>query len=458
MRPPKITITALLLLPALASASHPTTPHLKLHSRSTLHLLPRALAPRAADSCTASTSIRCPTTASFCCPSNTECIPLENGTSVICCAADEFCDEIHPIACPPSSASSPDATTATPACGSQCCPSGFSCAPSGDKCLMLTHNLPPKYAEHAAAATGTAASNRKLCEKVLATTCAAFPAKAIVAGFFPGLIAGALALWAYSRAVELRTRRRSIMSFGVEKSGGSRAVSLISLSTGREGGGAGSAAAERESVYAPPSFLQSPQNFSPNLGPTIGPARDRSRSRLREGGSAASVSTRVDSPATGASSGAGSGVGSRGGGGHAMVRGVSEGLFSDTAVETGRRRPEPDLTFSPVHDYIHTHAQTHTPAHTHARGGSAGSDPFRDPTAAAVAERGRAAAASGFGGGAGGGGSGNGGRRYRDELEGIEIEPLALPPRQPMPGRLVETGRGGERGGQVQQQGWGRGV
>ncbi|KAI5841589.1 hypothetical protein BZA05DRAFT_212496 [Tricharina praecox] len=203
-------------------------------------LVPRQLisTSAASNTCQDSGSTACNITgASFCCPAQTECIPLENNTAVICCNVDEICAEIHPIACPAVQ----DSAKPQPTCGSECCPFGFECDPAGNKCLMKQENLPEKYKESgkpvpSAApvvggggsgtdedATPAPSSPSNTATPLLgaesgrssdSSSCADFPAKAIVVGFFPGMVAGVALLLLWTRLVEARTRRRSIKSFG----------------------------------------------------------------------------------------------------------------------------------------------------------------------------------------------------------------------------------------------------
>ncbi|KAA8894148.1 hypothetical protein FN846DRAFT_442252 [Sphaerosporella brunnea] len=197
--------------------------------RVTNPLLPRHLEART-DVCLDAGSTKCNITgANFCCPSSTECIPLENNTSVICCKVGEVCDEIHPISCPAAATAvvAMATTKQPPKCGNQCCPLGFECDPSGTKCLMKAENLPDKYkptptpssAITAPSATATATGDHKSTTPLLGSVipeeaCPEFPVKAVLVGFFPGIVAGALLLFLWMKFMEARTRRRSIKSFG----------------------------------------------------------------------------------------------------------------------------------------------------------------------------------------------------------------------------------------------------
>lgn len=156
-------------------------------------LLPR----QAATSCSDRANSRCPGSASrFCCPSSAECIPLENATSVICCPAGEDCSFILPIPC----------TDTSPKCEDKCCPLGYDCADGG--CRLQEENKPNSYrlrdeCAKLAQQNGEAGSGSGTCTELIEATkkscrkaCPRFPAKAIVAGFFPGLAVGAAIMFA----------------------------------------------------------------------------------------------------------------------------------------------------------------------------------------------------------------------------------------------------------------------
>jgi len=238
------------------------------------------------DTCSDSGSRFCNITGSatsFCCPSSTECIPLENSTTVICCNLNERCDQIHPITCP-------DLPKASQKCGDKCCPIGFDCDGSGSKCTMKPENLPEKYKQRQGENVVGAGKNESSSDSkgqgssgpILPTrsiSCPAFPAKAIVVGLFPGIVIGAALMMLWSKMVEIKTRRRSIKSFGVFNNYFPSEANLTEKRlTKKPSMPAGFSRLQpqlEESSFSPLSF-----SFrSPNLGPPVPPVRSASRAQ-----------------------------------------------------------------------------------------------------------------------------------------------------------------------------------
>lgn len=74
---------------------------------------------------------------SFCCPEDTECLPVDRGRTVICCPSGQNCTFLRPVTCDISQQNATrfpsklvhttelDADLAR--CGSSCCPGGYSC-------------------------------------------------------------------------------------------------------------------------------------------------------------------------------------------------------------------------------------------------------------------------------------------------------------------------------------------
>jgi hypothetical protein len=160
----------------------------------------------------------------LCCQTSTECIPLERNTSVICCDVDDICNEIRPTACtlPTSNKQTPVQPQET--CGtdkSKCCPLGFTCDVGGLKCVMKPENYPQKYKDKLQKGniTDTLAAQKSSTGYPPSTpdcifSCPRFPPKAIITGLLPGIVLGIALLFGYTKFSEMRTRRRSIQSFG----------------------------------------------------------------------------------------------------------------------------------------------------------------------------------------------------------------------------------------------------
>jgi hypothetical protein len=151
----------------------------------------------------------------FCCAPSTTCLVLANNTTLLCCPSGDDCSTIAPITCNISEQNvtlHSDATllttnlTATlPSCGSgTCCPLGYSC--SGTACVINENQ--GSAPSHTSSITGTStptvvpivtstsatptAPAVTTIPSAIQADCNAFPAGAILAGFFPGMFAGAL--------------------------------------------------------------------------------------------------------------------------------------------------------------------------------------------------------------------------------------------------------------------------
>jgi hypothetical protein len=160
----------------------------------------------------------------FCCTSGQFCISLDSSSSALCCPDGASCSQIQPLSCNVTSQNPelyPGASVQTtrlhdnlPACGNGCCPFGYTCSSqgSGDNlnsfCTLNTDtsiigsssaSSPATTAATSAdsttfpSATSTATTSGIDSNTTRPTTqCSRFPGGAIAAGFFPGLLAGAL--------------------------------------------------------------------------------------------------------------------------------------------------------------------------------------------------------------------------------------------------------------------------
>ncbi|PWY78497.1 hypothetical protein BO94DRAFT_537686 [Aspergillus sclerotioniger CBS 115572] len=202
------------------------------------------LLPRSSDSCPSNYN-KCADSklpASFCCSSSSTCISLDDSSSAICCPDGESCQYIEPITCnvqlqnatahPKNSVKTTRLDDSLPTCGSACCPFGYTC--TGDSlCVMNTSSASTAAASQsttmststvgststgsvmftASASTTDASdptivpvstgsksisdsssSSNSTSSAALASksTCSSYPTTAILAGFFPGAIFGAV--------------------------------------------------------------------------------------------------------------------------------------------------------------------------------------------------------------------------------------------------------------------------
>lgn len=228
--------------------------------------------------------------ADFCCRTGTRCILVEGNTSAVCCKIGEFCDEIFPVAC-----NSETLASKSVQCGSQCCPAGYDCGANKDRCIMKPENLPPDHvANRDSRKSASDEAKREQCREFLGLAAGdhdddddsskykKFSFEGILVGLFPGIALGVAIMFAYTKAVELKTRRRTI-HFNGRLSASPDDLSYIEQKPPP-------VPAIREDIAigyspsAPPATwrARTPADYSPNLGPTIA-LRERSVSRDRRG-------------------------------------------------------------------------------------------------------------------------------------------------------------------------------
>ncbi|KAA6407449.1 MAG: hypothetical protein FRX48_08692 [Lasallia pustulata] len=156
--------------------------------------------------------------ADFCClSSTTTCIAFNNSTSAICCPSGSDCKQIQPLSCditqqnstlhPQNPLHSTQLAGTLQPCGGFCCPQGFSC--QNGLCIMDDQNDSSSTTSASSTASNSAATTLKSAPNISTTVpstaasnpaatqsptpqikCNAFPANAIVAGFFSGLLTG----------------------------------------------------------------------------------------------------------------------------------------------------------------------------------------------------------------------------------------------------------------------------
>lgn len=195
----------------------------------------------------------------FCCPKDSTCISLDGSSSALCCP-DGGCGLIQPITCdvklqdPEVNPGNPLMTTKLdknlPKCGNLCCPHGFSCQ-GGKVCrrekatstttsqtttsstsstqttqttqtastLSATTQEPTVTATSTLFLFPTTASEVNGTSASMDTDCPSFPGRAIAAGFFPGLITGALIALIVIICMGQRRRKQELQHEYSSKSG-----------------------------------------------------------------------------------------------------------------------------------------------------------------------------------------------------------------------------------------------
>ncbi|KAB8229328.1 uncharacterized protein BDW43DRAFT_322268 [Aspergillus alliaceus] len=187
----------------------------------------------------------------FCCPSSSTCVSLDNASSVICCPKGQACTYIEPINCnvqlqnatlhPRNPIKTTRLDDQLPKCGNLCCPFGYVCK-GNQLCEMdsSTSSTTTLGGSPTSTITGTSssesttytatdslsktdqgkpttlspsdthppASNSLMTDSnptsaSMAAACPPFPTTAVIAGFFPGAVFGAvlasMALFCYRK-------------------------------------------------------------------------------------------------------------------------------------------------------------------------------------------------------------------------------------------------------------------
>jgi hypothetical protein len=147
----------------------------------------------------------------FCCPPTDVCISLDSSSSALCCPSGENCTVIQPITCsvdqqnvtlhPGLSVMTTKLDSSLPQCGGNCCPFGYTCDLTTFHCHLITNTSslnPSASASTSASPTSSPAAEASNSTGInsnvppITPHCNRFPGAAVAAGFFPGMLAGAL--------------------------------------------------------------------------------------------------------------------------------------------------------------------------------------------------------------------------------------------------------------------------
>lgn len=151
----------------------------------------------------------------FWCPSSATCIGTNDNSTAICCPSGQNCDNISPIACdiqlqnatayPKSNIKTTKLDAKLESCGDSCCPPGFTCL-SGKVCIADKPTTNSSSTEsNLGGATFTPVASPSAANT---STCDAFPVKAVVAGFFPGALFGAVLALLISNCLRRRAHKK----------------------------------------------------------------------------------------------------------------------------------------------------------------------------------------------------------------------------------------------------------
>lgn len=186
----------------------------------------------------------------FCCSPQTTCVSLASSTGALCCPNGQDCTFIKPIVCdihqlnatahPDNPVKTTNLDGTLPACGTNtCCPFGYTCQNNMcqiDKDTSATSGSPPSASSTASSSATTSSTatttpstsstptpipaGSGINSTVAQTTkCPSFPGCAVAAGFFPGLIAGALLALLFVICLGKRHRDRPNSSSSSKKFG-----------------------------------------------------------------------------------------------------------------------------------------------------------------------------------------------------------------------------------------------
>lgn len=172
---------------------------------------------------------------SFCCPKDSTCMSLNSGSvqSVICCPSGQDCAYIQPSTCDlsqmnatlhPSNqmhlAETDDVEL--PKCGSKCCMLGYTC--QSEMCVKDTSPTPSPSPTSTVEATpsstnpGSASQTSDCSAAAPIETGHQFDGRSFVAGFFPGIVIGALStlalIWIIKKRRESQAKERYSGDFG----------------------------------------------------------------------------------------------------------------------------------------------------------------------------------------------------------------------------------------------------
>jgi hypothetical protein len=163
--------------------------------------------------------------ANFCCAADKVCTRVNTTDiqSIVCCPKGQDCSAIQPVPCEVSLYNAtlhPDnqihiANTTSielPKCGSSCCPLGYAC--SGGMCSLSKTKPSPTSSFPSPSSTNPAsASQTSGCTAPSTQTSSSFDGKSFAAGFFPGIVIGALGvlglMWVIKKRREADKNRYS---------------------------------------------------------------------------------------------------------------------------------------------------------------------------------------------------------------------------------------------------------
>ena len=167
---------------------------------------------------------------SFCCGQDTTCTTVNSTVqAVICCPKGKDCSTIQTVPCdttqydanlhPDNQIHFASTDLELPTCGSACCPLGYTCNSGMCISVKTPPSIPPTASSTptSPASVSQTSSSSSQAESPLPKPTSSFDPKSFAAGFFPGLLLGALAVilfvWLSSRR-KAKARTRYSGDFG----------------------------------------------------------------------------------------------------------------------------------------------------------------------------------------------------------------------------------------------------
>jgi len=163
--------------------------------------------------------------ANFCCAADKVCTRINSTDiqSVVCCPKGQDCSAIQPVPCDVklyNATLHPDnqihianiTSIELPTCGSSCCPLGYAC--NGGMCsLSKTKPSPTSNSPSPSSTDPASASQTSDCAAPASQSSSSFDGKSFAAGFFPGILIGALGvlglMWVLKKRREADKNRYS---------------------------------------------------------------------------------------------------------------------------------------------------------------------------------------------------------------------------------------------------------
>ncbi|EWC44647.1 hypothetical protein DRE_06636 [Drechslerella stenobrocha 248] len=225
---------------------------------------------QSADAICGTGSARCSdaSISNFCCPTNTECIGVLNNTAVGCCPTGQDCRVLSPSDCPASSGSGSQFTRCTTG---KCCPPGYLC--DGNFCQLQYESWPqnqnvtdPTTSPTETPAPTSEGDATSLSEAqreagfISRGECPAVTGGGFAAGFFPGLVIGAV-LATMIFCIRERKKEKMARQWTRTPSSGHRSRKRSHGSGDGEKGTSGSKSSSRQKVtigYQPEVVVTAP--------------------------------------------------------------------------------------------------------------------------------------------------------------------------------------------------------